>query len=59
MTSASPWPTRVPGPRVHTLIFHAVRLSGRGNSTSTVPSAAVVSAAAQKAVSAKLVRRTG
>ena len=59
MISASPWPTLVPGPSVQVLTFQVVRLSGIGNSTSAVPSAAVVRAAAQKAVSAKLVRTTG
>ena len=48
-----------PGPCVQALTFQVVRLSGSGNSTSAVPSASVVSAAAQKAVSAKLVRTTG
>ena len=29
MMSVSPWPTRVPGPRVHALTFQVVRLSGK------------------------------
>ena len=57
--SVSDWPTLVPGPMVQLLTFQVVRLSGRVNSTTAVPSAAVVSAAAQKAVSAKLVRIDG
>ena len=57
--SDSDWPTLVPGPIAQVLTFQVVRLSGRVNSTSAVPSAPVVTAAAQKAVSAKLVRMTG
>ena len=45
--SADAWPTRVPGPIVQPRTFQVVRLSGRGNSTSAVPSGPAEIAAAQ------------